>query len=597
MLPPVSGVPTRRDDPPSDPPVRMAPHAVAGALATLSGNAPALVAAAAGLAWFALHVGVAALDPTRTGWLMSGDWAANYLGWAFFRHAPLALPLGANPGFPFPVGSTLSYSDSLPLVGVLLRPLSPLLPVDFQYIGPWLGLCFALQGFVGAKLVRVATEDRLAQALGGALFALAPPLLHRVVGPFTGHASLCAHWLVLTFLWLALAPVAAEDVRRRIAAAAALVFVAAGLHPYHVVAGLALSAGLLVRLWTTERALRLAGLAAGAAAIGGAAAVGLLAFGYLDRGVATSVGGFGYFSTDALSLVVPMGWSRFLPGPALGRGQYEGFGYLGAGVLALLLAGAASLAARRRLPGRAGWRTALAVLIPAALLALFALSGTITVAGERLATIAAYASFPGLTGTFRSSGRFIWSLHYVAVFGAIMAATIAWRDRPRVLALVLGTALAIQVADVRPPTPVRLGEELARPADDLWAAARGRYRHVALVPPFLVTGGGPAAPEACPQAWAPDSHLPFADAAYRIGATFNSAYVARIDPARAAAACRALETTIATGRLETDTIYVVHPALEQAFLAAGAACGGVDGALVCVSGGMDPFGEALRRSR
>src|SRR6266540_2468531 len=228
MLPPVSGVPTRRDDPPSDPPVRMAPHAVAGALATLSGNAPALVAAAAGLAWFALHVGVAALDPTRTGWLMSGDWAANYLGWAFFRHAPLALPLGANPGFPFPVGSTLSYSDSLPLVGVLLRPLSPLLPVDFQYVGPWLGLCFALQGFVGAKLVRLATEDRLAQALGGALAALA-----------------------------------------------------------------------------------------------------LLAFGYLDRGIATTVGGFGFFSTDALSLVVPMGWSRALPGPALGRGQYEGFGYLG----------------------------------------------------------------------------------------------------------------------------------------------------------------------------------------------------------------------------------------------------------------------------
>jgi hypothetical protein len=592
----VSGLPLKQGAPASQVPAAP-PASAARARAFALDAAPALVAALAGLAWFAAHVGVAIVDPTRTGWLMGGDWGANYLGWAFFRFAPAGLPLGVNPNLPFPVGSSLAYSDSLPIVGVLLRPLAPLLPAEFQYVGPWLALCFALQGFVGAKLVRLWTEDRLTQALGGALFALAPPLLHRVIGPNTGHASLCAHWLVLAFLWLALAPVAPGRARRRIAAAAGLLVVAAGLHPYHVVAGVALTAGLITRLWLAERSLGPVGAAAYLAALLGVAVLGLVAFGYLSPGVVTSVGGFGFFSADGLSLVVPMGWSRLFRGPRLGQGQYEGFGYLGAGVLALGAAGLASLLARRRAAGEARWHALLPALAPAALLALFSLSGTVTVAGERVASIAAYAAVSGITGTFRACGRFIWSLHYLAVVGAIAAVVVAWRDRPRIPALLLGAALAIQIADVSPPWPFRPAGASDAPPSEIWELARGQYKHVALVPPFLFTGGGPAAPEACPMAWPVDAHVPFAHAAYRIGATFNSAYLARIDPPRAAQACRDLDASVVRGALDAETIYVVHPALMGAFVGAGAICGREGNALVCVRDGRAPFGEALRRSR
>ena len=38
------------------------------------------------------------IDPTNRDWLMLGDSAQHYLGWAFFRDTPLLQwPLGANP--------------------------------------------------------------------------------------------------------------------------------------------------------------------------------------------------------------------------------------------------------------------------------------------------------------------------------------------------------------------------------------------------------------------------------------------------------------------------------------------------------------------
>ncbi len=570
------------------------------AVAWLGLHAPALAAAAMGAAWFVLHAGVAVLDPTRVGWLMGGDLATNYLGWSFFRGVRWALPLGANTAYPYPVGSTLGFSDSIPLVGVLLKPLAPLLPADFQYVGPWLLLCFALQGFVGAKLVRIVSRVPIAQALGGALFALAPPLLHRFLGPNTGHASLCAHWLVLAFLWIALAPLDRRSAPGRFAAACALLFVASGTHPYFVVMGLALTAALAVRLAVVDRLLspaRLALAVAGSAAVAGG---GLLIFGYVGSHVATAVWGFGTFSADALALANPMGWSRLWSGFSIGRGQYEGFGYLGGGALVLVAAAiGATIVARRRVTATA-WRRAVPAALAAVALGLVALSNVVTLGGREVLHLGGEVS-SGLAATFRSSGRFVWALDYVTLVAAIGSVAAALRDRPRLFVGALAAALALQVADVRPPVPPDFGDaRFTPPGSDAWLLARGTYRHVALVPPILFTGGGPVAPEpdACgPIPWELGAYVPFADIAYRIGATFNSGYLARLDPQRAAAACRDLGARLRTGALEPETVYVVHPRAIRALVDGGARCGVIDGVAVCVAAGhSDAFSAAALRT-
>jgi hypothetical protein len=230
-------------------------------------------------------------------------------------------------------------------------------------------------------------------------------------------------------------------------------------------------------------------------------------------------------------------------------------------------------------------------LAAAALLAVFALSDVVTVGGTPVTTLSVYGTVPWLTSMFRSPGRFVLSLHYLAVLGAVAAAATAWADRPRVLAAMLGAAVLVQAIEVRPPEPFRPAREAA-PIDEAWALARGRYRHVALVPPFLFTGGRDFVGE---PVWSLDLEAKVAHAAYWIDATFNSAYVSRIDRKRALAAYFGQMAAVIRGELDPETVYVVFSPLVGSFLRAGATCGTMGGFPVCVRDGGGPFAQALRR--
>jgi hypothetical protein len=552
----------------------------------------ALAAAAVGVAWFGLHVGFSVVRPTNIAWLMDGDLATHYLGWAFYRVAPLGLPLGVDHAYPWGVGSSLAFTDSIPLVGVLLRPISAWLPSPFQYLGAWVLACFALQGFLGARLVRLLHPDALVQAAGGALFALSPPLLHRMLGPRTGHPALCAHWIVLGSLWVALAPVDPGRWRRRLCAALGWILLASSVHPYHLLVACALGAAFVVRLALFDRIVGFGAATAALGAMVACALAGSAAFGFVGTTVATTGAGFGLHSADLTSLVNPMGWSRLWAGVAVGEKQYEGFGFLGAGALALALVGAVAAVRGRERLGATRWRLAVPAAVVTILLAVFSLSGQITLAGSPLLRVDAYRWVPWLGGVFRSPGRFVWSLHYAIVLAALAALAAVWRERPRRIALVAGGALALQVADVRPPVPMP-APWWTPAAADAWTFARGRYRHVALVPPILITGDGPAARE-CQLAFGATPYLRAAELALRFGATYDSAYVARIDPVRAGLACSEAIARVAEHRLDGETIYVVHPGLLGAMSAAGATCGALDGMSVCVDAGRGgPFAAAL----
>jgi hypothetical protein len=293
-----------------------------------------------------------------------------------------------------------------------------------------------------------------------------------------------------------------------------------------------------------------------------------------------------------------MGWSRLWTGARVGHGQYEGFGYLGAGVLLALLLAVGSAVARRSAVSGSSWRGALPTLAAALALALLSLSNRITVASDLLVDLEGGGPLQAFAATFRSSGRFIWTLHYLALLGAIAGIVVAFWDRRPLAAVLLGGCLVVQLADVRPPVPIDPGSaRWEPPASAIWGTAAGDYRSVVLYPPYLLAGGAPVAPELCGGiSWPLDGHLPAATVAYRLGASFNSGYTARIDPAAAGRGCAALRLSTSEGRLDPATISVVQPSLRAVFDRAGAACATVDGMLACVAGGRrSPFSEALRR--
>lgn len=384
------------------------------------------------------------LIPTNTRWLLQGDWGAAAIGWNALRHDGWRWPLGSTALLAWPHGVTVTYTDSNPLMSLLLKPFAGVLPTPFQFVGPWLFSCILLQFFVGYALLRHATEDRWLRVLGATLLTLAPTLINRI-----GHANLCAHWTILAALSVYLN--VRSDVRRDLWFAGILLL-SALIHPYFLLMNAAIwGSDVLRRAWPRLRSFapaELIALAARSAAVAAAPIAALWATGALG-GYRGEAGGFGYYSMALDALINPAvaGYSRFLPVAPQGGGQvFEGFQYLGAGLLLLVAAAAlavlASPAARERLRGM-GW---LAWLAPAllALLAL-ALSDHVQLHGRDVVHVG-YDWIPlHITSTFRASGRLFWPCAYVLI---LVALELVFALRLRVAVGVGLAAVALQFLDL-----------------------------------------------------------------------------------------------------------------------------------------------------
>jgi len=535
-----------------------------------------LAACALAVLWF-FHLGYGeTLDPRNIRWMLREDWAAYLWGFLFFRNAAWSFPLGNTPELFYPFGTSVGFTDANPWVALLFKALSPLLPLRFQFSGMWFLLCFVLQALFGARIARTLTDDKLQQALGGALFALTPVLPVRAP-----HIALCALFFVTAGLSYCLKPASAPDeARRTIVRVHVLAAWVAGTHGYLSVMLLALSVALYARLCFVDRLLSYRGLALSLASTLGVTLFVYWLFGYLGwKPADLTAEGFGQFSGDLTALVNPQGWSRFVPGLPHRPRQWEGFAYLGVGVLALVALRLAQLALAPSAIVRSA-RRLWPLFVVLALMWLYSLSSSVAYLGDEVLGLhALYAPAERLTGIFRSSGRFAWPLHLALVALALAGCAAV---RPRWLArTLLAAALVAQWLEL---DPSRLS--FARmPLDPLqhpvWSTVARDYKHLRLVPIHLLW--------VCRY----DPHLVnrLSYEAYRRHLTFNSGNFMRKEPGVE----RLCEQGPEPGPLDPETVYVVDPAFVGTFRERNAVCGAIDGVLACVAGRPTPLAAVLQR--
>ena len=207
----------------------------------------------------------------------------------------------------------------------------------------------------------------------------------------------------------------------------------------------------------------------------------------------------------------------------------------------------------------------------------------ISIVGKILPINIVLNKLKGLIKPFRSSGRFIWPMHYlVLAFGIWGATRIAGRDRREAGTLLLAAVVIVQASDVRFDRWwfARKAEPQISVAN--FAPLRGHYQHLALAP-AQVFG-------ACGDARYPEDYVyRFMLLAHRLGLTFNSGIYARLDVTRVQAACEMQNRAVGTGALDPQTIYVASDSEVERFKAAGvAACGRWDGHWICVSRAGNP---------
>jgi hypothetical protein len=528
---------------------------------------PRVAAAGLGFVWFLQIAGLHPLNPTDFTWIYAGDWMQHLFGWLLFRGEPWTFPLGALRAVPYPVGSNIGFTDSNPLVSLLLKPFSGLLPAEFQFIGPWIALCFVLQGYVGAALTSVVTKEPEQQVLGGYLFVLSPVLLSRLA-----HDTLCAHWLLLGLLYLGLREHADPgEARRSALLAGAAAVLAASIHPYLAAMCGTLALAVDARLWRTGH------LSPVRAAVSGlATTLGMLCvfgvIGYFGRATIGATG-LGDFSSDLLTLVNPGQYSRLLPAlPARPVQMNEGIGYLGLGGLLASLVALVVLVRRRPRPGR---RVGV-VVAACALMAVYALSPSVSFEGREVLSLRwLYGLMGPLVGAFRASGRFIWPFHYlVLIFGVWGLTRAVAPDRRTLGTMLVALAVAVQAADLTFDGWWFTTKTFRQAPVAAFDRAVGHYRHLALVP-MQVLG-------ACGGPWEQDDVYRYMLHAYRLHTTYNSGVFARLPASRVRAECGRLERSIAEGVLDPQTIYVVAPDRVPRFREIGAACGRFDGDWICV---------------
>lgn len=392
------------------------------------------------LCFFNVHV----LDPTRISWVLQADWGQHSLGWNAFRHEPWSTfnhegLLGA------PTGLAVIYTDSNPLFAFFFKAFRDILPPDFQYIGLWFFFCVSLHFIFAYKLVKPHAPNRWA-AYGGALcLSVLPALYYRM-----RHDTLMAHWLILWGLHLF---INVRDENRKTLGWACLMGVTGLIHPYLLFMVAAIWGGDVLRaFWPAARALDRRGLLNvvwRAVVVFVCPLITLGISGAYAAGQSAAAGGWGYYSMDLLAIINPVrpDFSNILkPWPLNGGQAFEGYQYLGFGLIALL-GGAIGLYALT--PEARAARPVLArlrpLILPFLCLFLIALSSRVMVYNIELFQFELPPSLRSLAAVLRASGRFFWPISYTFIF---MALVVLYNSRPKIIAAALPAVLLLQAYDL-----------------------------------------------------------------------------------------------------------------------------------------------------
>jgi hypothetical protein len=506
-----------------------------------------------GLMAFWIWGGAYTIAPGHVGWVMSGlDTPTHYQGWQFFRHSTWwQWPIGNNPANGSDAPGTIVLSDSIPLVAIPFKLLSPLLPKDFQYFGLWALSCFFLQGWFARKLLGRLTNDPVVKLLGTAFFLSATIFLMRVYL----HPALSAQWVLLAAFYLFF------DTRFRALPWSILLCVTVLVHAYLFAMLLVLwFADLIQRLWRGEYTLTKVCVHCLITAF---AVLALMwAAGYLVHSSTITAG-----IRSHLDLFFPLWtgirvwgeWSRFLPASDMDLLAYDGFGYFGLGFILILLVAIASCVAHAagkihrqgsEVQPPSSW---IAASVACGALFVYALGNKIYFSQRLLFSYPLVPWLDHFYDVFRASARMMWPTWYLLLFAVLY---ILLRSMPlRYVRYLLAFCLLVQFADLSKPV-MDMRNKLAANhtwhsvmTSPLWVDLAVRYKHVGYLQPATI-----------PVEWVTfvPSYHSVADFAAINGMTINIAYLARQDQEQMAKARAARIALLKRGLAEPETFYVVE---------------------------------------
>ncbi|ENT8926301.1 DUF6311 domain-containing protein [Enterobacter hormaechei] len=354
-----------------------------------------------GFSSFLYISGPGLLNVHNIGFLMAGDPAQHWIGWNFFKDTPVfQWNLGKNINYGDGIGSSIVFTDSIPLLAFVFKVFSDFLPTPFQYTGIWLFLCSILQSLFGYLIVNKLTKNQFYAIICSCFFAIAPPFLYKA----TGHYALAGQWVILASLYLYL------NERIKLLAWCVLITATTLIHAYLL--------AMIFPIFVCDLAKRFITKELGLKFIISRFALSLFlvflamySFGYFMVADGASSTGFGFYKMNLNALFNPIvsTFSTIIHPLGSQRGDYEGFNFLGIGIIILLIALIPITAINR---GSGIKVIHYPILLTMVAFTIFALSSHWALGERTIFNLELPSSIESKFNIFRSSGRFFWPVFY-----------------------------------------------------------------------------------------------------------------------------------------------------------------------------------------
>jgi len=467
-----------------------------------------------GALFFIYIFGTAILDFTYTDWIMRSFWdfSGEHLGGRIFRNSAWHFPFGLMDNYNYPNKESILYNDILPLLATVFKLLSPLLPENFQFFGFFEIVCYILQGGIGALIVRKIGGNTVQSIIGSLFFTLSTALMLRI----HFHISLSAHFIILLCI-LAYLENNNFSLKKQILVWGGLLALSVTVHPYFLPMVMIIMFFRLIREYTITKNFKNQCIVFGASVLVLAGTMFCFGAFYSEK----ASGGSGGYSVTEFSIgwlrkasanlntfinpqqfvlnvrdmpQVLEGVSRFIRDmPVATEGQYEGYAYLGLGIILLAVVivfqyiqdGGSDLKAFKK-------QQVLPVIGIVLSFLIFSLSPTVTLNQYKLFSYPLIGPIERLWAAFRNTGRMAWPIVYIIITFCIWQAITLFSVKKSVL--ILSAFLLIQWADLKPwfvskgenyKTKVTWQSELPSP---VWNDLANKYKFICFMGNYQIFG-------------------------------------------------------------------------------------------------------------
>lgn len=492
------------------------------------------------------------------------------MGYRYFLHAPWHWPLFASDAVNVPYVKSLAFLDCIPIWALVNKALATVVPPwasfsEHAYLGLWHALAHVLQACFGVACLRALGHTSWRAGLVTAVvFVSIPTWIFRYA-----HPALSAHWILLWGLLLYFrTPVGMATPRRLALAKLGPLVVSSLVTPYHAAFSFSLYLPSVLR--SRHRRTIAVWLPLGFAVT----LFALWLAGYFAGESMRAQWGFEVESANLVGWLIPqrsgiVGDLTWIATAQATPWQYEGYAYLGLGVLLLL----ALFALHARSLGKVIARHPVLFAVVVASCG-FALSNHIYAGSHELLAYRMPWFLRRLKEQFRSPGRFVWVPTYVLTVFLLHWAFTTFATGRRFAVVVL--AAALQLLDARGDWALQRvttdGPQHPVLDQEAWRALVHAHRAVSILPPYGCVTGSDA-----PELDHASREIQFlaSEEALPINGTYS---------ARDLRHCAAEEAGWSTLALEPGMLYVVLPPARAAATRLeqqGATCGAFPAGWAC----------------